>query len=134
MQEFYLGRLWRTKGEDRSRIPGMGGERASGTRQRLAGQICYQCKAPLPAPHQPGEHLCARCEVAKAPKKRVYMSFMLRKGWFCQFLEPDLQTAISRKLSFADVEKVRELAKRGGGLPDLETAAALASVITQKRP
>ena len=48
------------------------------------------------------------------------MSFMLRKGWFCQFLEPDLQTALPRKLSFADVEKVRELAKRGGGVPDLE--------------
>jgi hypothetical protein len=53
------------------------------------------------------------------------MSFMQRKGWFCQFLEPDLQTALPRKLSFSDVEKVRELAKRGGGLTDLEGAAAL---------
>jgi hypothetical protein len=103
----------------------MGGERASGTRQRLAGQICYECKAPLPAPHHPGEHLCARCEAAKAPKRRVYMSFMQRKGWTCQFLEPDLQTSLPRELSFADVEKVRELAKRGGGLTDLESAAAL---------
>jgi hypothetical protein len=53
------------------------------------------------------------------------MSFMQRKGWFCQFLEPDLQTALPRKLSFSDVEKVRELAKRGGGLTDLESTAAL---------
>jgi hypothetical protein len=103
----------------------MGGERASGTRQRLAGRICYECKSPLPAPHHAGEHLCFRCELVQAPKRRVYMSFMQRKGWFCQFLEPDLQTALPRKLCFADVEKVRELAKRGGGLPDLESAAAL---------
>jgi hypothetical protein len=103
----------------------MGGERASGTRQRLAGQICYECKAPLPAPHDPGERLCARCEEAHAPKRRVYMSFMERKGWLCQFIEPDLQTALPRKLRFADVEMVRELAKRGEGLPDLESAAAL---------
>jgi hypothetical protein len=53
------------------------------------------------------------------------MSFMQRKGWTCQFLEPDLQTALPRKLSFADVKKVRELAKRGRGLADLECAAAL---------
>jgi hypothetical protein len=53
------------------------------------------------------------------------MSFMQRKGWTCQFLEPDLQTALPRRLNFAEVEKVRELAKRGGGLTDLESAAAL---------
>jgi len=63
--------LWRTKSEDWSKIPGMGGERASGTRQRLAGQICYECKSPLPAPHRPGEQLCARCDAAKTPKRRV---------------------------------------------------------------
>jgi|ERR1700677_3647246 hypothetical protein len=103
----------------------MGGERALGTRHRLAGQICYECKAPLPVPHHPGEHLCARCEAVHAPKRRVYLSFMQRKDWLCQFLEPDLQTALRRKLSFANVEKVRELAKRGGELSDLETASAL---------
>jgi hypothetical protein len=51
------------------------------------------------------------------------MSFVQRKGWFCQFLEPDLQTAFPRRLSFSDVEKVRERAKRGGGFTDLESAA-----------
>lgn len=103
----------------------MSGERSSTTRQRLAGQICYECKAPLPAPQHPGEHLCARCEALRAPRRRVYMSFMQRKGWSCQFLEPDLRTVLPRKLSFADVEKVRELAKRGGGVSDLESASAL---------
>jgi len=53
------------------------------------------------------------------------MSFMQRKGWTCQFLEPDLQTALPCRLRFADVEKVRELAKRGGGLQDLESAFAM---------
>jgi hypothetical protein len=53
------------------------------------------------------------------------MSFMQRKGWTCQFLEPDLQTTLPRRLSFADVEKVRELVKRGGGMTDLESASAL---------
>ena len=103
----------------------MGGERASATRQRLAGEIFYECKAPLPAPHHPGEHLCARCEALRAPRRRVYMSFMLRKGWACQFLEPDLQTILPRKLKFADVGKVRALAKRGEGVQDLESASAL---------
>jgi len=53
------------------------------------------------------------------------MSFMQHKGWTCQFLEADLQTALPCDLSFADAEKVRELAKRGGGVPDLESVSAL---------
>jgi hypothetical protein len=77
---------------------------------RLTGQIFYQCKAPQPAPHDPGEHLCARCEAVQTPTGRVYMLFMQHKGWFCRFLEPDLQTALPSKLSFADVEKVRDQA------------------------
>jgi hypothetical protein len=90
MGAFCLHRPWGTKSEYRSRTPGMGGERASGTWQQLAGQVCYQCKAPLSAPLQPDERLCARRETVQAPKRRVYMSLVQRKGWFCQFLEPDL--------------------------------------------
>ena len=52
------------------------------------------------------------------------MSFMDRKGWYCQFLEADLQTALPRKFNFAEVGKVRELARRAGGLPDLAAVAA----------
>jgi hypothetical protein len=51
------------------------------------------------------------------------MPLVQRKGWFCQFLELDLQTAFPRMFRFSDVEKVRELAKRGGGFTDLESAA-----------
>jgi hypothetical protein len=42
------------------------------------------------------------------------MSFFLKSGWQVQFLEPDLKTPLPRKLTFADPEKIRELARRGG--------------------
>jgi hypothetical protein len=41
------------------------------------------------------------------------MYFFLRSGWQVQFLEPDLKTPLPRKLTFADPEKIRELARRG---------------------
>jgi hypothetical protein len=67
---------------------------------------------------------CGAASAGRAPLRRVYMSFMDRKGWYCQFLEADLQTALPRKFNFAEVGKVRELAKRAGGLPDLAAVAA----------
>ena len=48
-----------------------------------------------------------------SPSHRVYMSFMSRDGWQVQFLEADLKTALPRKFTFADPEKIRELARRG---------------------
>jgi hypothetical protein len=48
------------------------------------------------------------------------MYFMLRESWYCQFLEEDLKTPLPRKLTFADVSKVRELAEKGGGFNVLE--------------
>ena len=90
----------------------MGGERASSVRQRYAGKICCECKAPLPPPHRRGERLCDRC--GGADKKRVYMHFMFRKGWLCQFLEEDLKTPLPRKITVADEKKIFEMAKRGG--------------------
>jgi hypothetical protein len=43
------------------------------------------------------------------------MNFMLVKhGWYCQFLKEDCKTALPRKLTFADPEKVSEMARRGG--------------------
>jgi hypothetical protein len=79
-----VGRLeitggWRTKYENCTIIPRMGGERASSVRQRYAGKICCECKAPLPPAHRRGERLCDKC--GGAGKKRVYMHFMFRKGW-----------------------------------------------------
>jgi hypothetical protein len=48
------------------------------------------------------------------PTHKVYCSFMLIRGhWSCQFLEPDLRTSLPRTLTFADPEKIRELARRG---------------------
>jgi hypothetical protein len=91
---------------------GMGGERASSMRQRYTGKICCECKAPLPPPNHRGERLCDRC--GGAGKKRVYMHFILRKGWFCQFLEEDLKTALPKTIRFTDDKKIWEMAKRGG--------------------
>jgi hypothetical protein len=47
------------------------------------------------------------------PSHRVYMSFLFRQGWQVQFLEADLKTSLPRKLTFADPEKIRELARHG---------------------
>jgi hypothetical protein len=48
------------------------------------------------------------------PSHRVYCSFMLYRGmWHCQFLEADARTPLPRTFTFADPEKIRELAKRG---------------------
>src|ERR1035437_962098 len=101
----------------------MGGERASTTRMRLAGQICCACKVSLPPePNQkPGERYCARC----APRRRVYMSFMHRDGWYCQFLEEDLKTSLPRKLTFATSAKILELAEHAGALRDLACRQAI---------
>src|ERR1035438_1030870 len=82
----------------------MGSERASSVRQRYAGKICCECKAPLPPPHRRGERLCDRC--GGAGKKRVYMHFLFRKGWFCQFLEEDLKTPLPKTIQFTDDKKI----------------------------
>ena len=90
----------------------MGGERASSVRQRYAGKICCECKAPLPAPHRRGERLCERC--GGAGKKHVYMHFLFRKEWVCQFLNEDLRTPLPRQVHFTDEKKIWKMAKRGG--------------------
>jgi hypothetical protein len=46
--------------------------------------------------------------------ERAYMSFMLNKGWYCQFLEPDLKTSLRRKLTFASADKVRQMQQSFG--------------------
>jgi hypothetical protein len=75
----------------------MGSERASSVRQRYAGKICCQCSSLLPPPHRRGERLCDRC--GGAGRKRVYMQFMFRKGWYCQFHEEDMKTPLPLKLT-----------------------------------
>jgi hypothetical protein len=57
--------------------------------------------------------------------RKVYLYFMLCKGWQCQFIEADLKTPLPRTLTFQTPDKVIELAKRGGALTDLASRQAL---------
>jgi hypothetical protein len=41
------------------------------------------------------------------------MHFILRKDWFCPFLEEDLKTP-PKAIRFADGKQIWEMAKRGG--------------------
>jgi hypothetical protein len=43
----------------------------------------------------------------------VYMTFFFRSGWQVQFVEGNLKTPLPRTFTFADAEKIRELARRG---------------------
>ena len=89
----------------------MGGERGSRARARLAGEICCWCKNRLGPPEGPGERSCESCGPAQAPRRRVYMYFMQRQGWYCQFLEADLKTALPRKLNLDDPAKLIKMAE-----------------------
>ena len=99
----------------------MGGERASTTRQREAGKICAFCHRILP-PQPTRERVCDRCG---GKRHRVYMHFMQRDGWYCQFLEEDLKTPLPRKVRLDDPAKIIEMAKRGGAAMLLEDRQAL---------
>jgi hypothetical protein len=57
------------------------------------------------------------------------MSFMLRQGWHCQFLEEDLKTPLPRKLALTSQDKLFELAERGGATLDLEAREAIRHAI-----
>lgn len=46
------------------------------------------------------------------PSHRVFCTFFLRSGWQVQFVEADLKTPLPRMFTFADLEKIRELARR----------------------
>ena len=111
----------------------MGGERASAVRMRLPGQICALCRARLPEPHTPGEQLCASCKAPRTKLHRVYMSFMLREGWYCQFLEEDLKTPLPRKVTLKTVDQIKEIARRGGASLNLESRQALEHAIENGR-
>lgn len=61
------------------------------------------------------------------------MSFMLRDGWYCQFLEADLKTPLPKKLTLANSEKVVEMAERGGYTMNVEGRQALEHGIEKGR-
>ena len=61
------------------------------------------------------------------------MSFFSRSGWQVQFLEGDLKTPLPRKFTFADTEKIRELARRGEAWGDSESRQMLEHAIENGR-
>ena len=67
------------------------------------------------------------------PSHRVYMSFFLSRGWYCQFLERDGKTPLPKKLTFASADKVRELAELGGAIADRESSQMLEDAIIHGR-
>lgn len=56
--------------------------------------------------------------MSQEQRHRVYLSFQLRDGWRCQFLETDLKTSLPRKLHFASSDKLIQLIERAGGFTD----------------
>jgi len=53
------------------------------------------------------------------------MSFMLRQGWHCQFLEEDLKTPLPRKVVLSDKQDLVAMAERGGCSFNLEAHRAI---------
>lgn len=90
-------------------------ERASKTRQRLAGQICcfcYSSLSPLPVWTR-GERFCEKC--TPRPHK-VLLTFVPRHGRYnLGFLEEDARTSLGWHYSVDGEEELRELVKRGRG-------------------
>ena len=61
------------------------------------------------------------------------MSFFRRRSWQVQFLEADLKTSLPRKLTFADPDEIRELARRGDAWGDSESRSTLEHAIENGR-
>ena len=61
------------------------------------------------------------------------MSFFLRRGWHCQFLESDLKTPLGRTLTFRDAAKIRAMHDRFAAEQTLEHRQALDYAIEKGR-
>ncbi len=77
--------------------------------------------------------MCDRCTKERAPRRRIYMHFMLRNEWHCQFLEEDLKTPLPRSVGFSDEAKLFEMAERGGYSMNLEGRQAIEHAIRNGR-
>jgi hypothetical protein len=67
-----------------------------------------------------------RKHLAEANYQRVYLRFALwGASWRCEFLPDGAGSPLPRVLTFSSADKVRELAERGDGLPNLEAKQAL---------
>ena len=66
-----------------------------------------------------------------SPRTRVYLRFSLRgSSWRCEFLPDGAGAPLPRTLTFASADKIRDLAERGDGLPNLEAKQMLEYGIT----
>jgi hypothetical protein len=81
---------------------------------RQAGKTCSACGVGLPPPHVVGERLCKKCGNDRPRGHRVYLRFERGQSWNCQFLEEDLKTALPRRLTLKDSQKLFQIAERGG--------------------
>jgi hypothetical protein len=61
------------------------------------------------------------------------MTFFSGAGWQVQFCESDLKTPLPRMFTFADPEKIRELARRGEASGDSESRQMLEYAIEKGR-
>jgi hypothetical protein len=61
------------------------------------------------------------------------MHFMLREGWFCQFLEEDLKTPLPKKMTLKEPAKLFEIAERGGYKVTLENRQVIENAIAMGR-
>jgi len=52
------------------------------------------------------------------------MTFILRDGWCCSFLEEDLKTPLHRRVRFISPEIMLAFAERGGAAMNLEDRQA----------
>lgn len=56
---------------------------------------------------------------------RVYMYYMRREGWVCQFLEEDLKTPLLHRLHFKSEERIRTIVDKVGNFANLQDRQAL---------
>lgn len=78
-------------------------------------------------------HFCQQGAVKRVSQHRVLMSFMLNKGWRCQFLEEDCRTSLPRTLTFATPDKILEIHERWGESRQLEDRSAIEYAINTGR-
>ena len=110
----------------------MGGERASTSRRRLAGEICALCHVTLPGPPPGREALCPAC-AEKKNTRAVYMKFERCMGWRITFQDTADPRARFIELTFADQEKIEELARKTCTRMSLETVQAMELAFSRGR-
>ena len=65
--------------------------------------------------------------------KRVFLQFSFCQGWFCEFMEEDRKTRLSRTVILANERKLFELVKRGGFTLNISGRQEIEEAIRKKR-